>query len=75
MNMLNKFGISDVINTVNEIIVVLKIYEKKRLFRPLHTKIKFSIKYFLVNFLVYLVIFTALKRKFHFFCVVCFFCR
>ena len=29
MNMVNQFGISDAINTINELIVVLKIYEKK----------------------------------------------
>ena len=49
INMANQFGISAVINTINEIMVVLTIYEKKRLFRPLHTKMKFSIKNFLVN--------------------------
>ena len=37
------------LNTINEIIVVLKIYKKKRLFRALQTKMKFSIKDFLVN--------------------------
>ena len=37
------------LNTINEVIVVLKIYKKKRLFRAQQTKIKFSIKDFLVN--------------------------
>ena len=46
--MVNQYGNSDVINTINETIVALEIY-KKRLFRPLHTKMKFSIKDFLVN--------------------------
>ena len=38
MNMANQFGIFDFINAINEIIVVLKIYENKRLFRSLQTK-------------------------------------
>ena len=37
------------LNTINEVIVVLKIYKKKRLFRAQQTKMKFSIKDFLVN--------------------------
>ena len=31
MNMVDQFGISDVINTINEMIMVLKIYEKKKI--------------------------------------------
>ena len=38
MNMANQFGIFDFISAINEIIVVLKIYENKRLFRSLQTK-------------------------------------
>ena len=38
MSMANQFGIFDVISAINEIIVVLKIYENKRLFRSLQTK-------------------------------------
>ena len=38
--MVNQFGTFDAINTINEVILVLKVYEKKRLFRQLHTKNK-----------------------------------
>ena len=40
---------SDVISSINEIILALKIYEKRKIFIPLHKKLKFSIKDFLVN--------------------------
>ena len=50
VNMVNQFGICDIINTINEIVVILKIYMRKKiLFRPLPTKMKFSINHFELN--------------------------
>ena len=70
MNMVNQFGISDVINTINEIIVALKQMRRERLFRPLQTKIKISIKDFLVNLIksIFYCVFTEeiVYRKLHF---------